>query len=193
MGLARLARFPIRALAAPHLRELSEAEGETSFLTIRNGDDSVCLARHPGSFAIKVLSIEVGARSPLGVGVSGLILLAGLPEAERLAIMQRNARRLDALRVDGDDLRHRLKLAMKRDYAYAPAGVVHGTSALAVPVRHADGQVLAGLAVTAIKSRLPPERVPRMVEVMERHARQIASQWGERSRSGQPVRTGTVR
>ncbi|MCA0325842.1 MAG: IclR family transcriptional regulator [Proteobacteria bacterium] len=181
MGLARVARFPIRGMAAPHLQALSETEGETSFLTIRNGDDSVCLARHPGSYVIKVLSIEVGARRPLGVGVSGLILLGHLPEDEREAILQRNARRLQSLHLDVDELRQRARLVQRRGHAFAPAGLVRGTRALAVPVQHPDGRMLAGLAVTAIKDRLPDERVPQLVQVMQRHARQIAERWAERS------------
>lgn len=62
LGLARSTRFPIRAIAEPHLRHLSEILGDTAFLTIRNGADSVCIDRRPGSFPVKVLSIEIGAR-----------------------------------------------------------------------------------------------------------------------------------
>src|SRR6218665_2170596 len=62
--------------AIPPLRHRSESLGATPFLTIRNGVDSVCIDRRPGSFSVKVLSIEIGARRPLGVGVSGLVLLA---------------------------------------------------------------------------------------------------------------------
>jgi DNA-binding IclR family transcriptional regulator len=40
LGLARSTRFPIRAIAEPHLRHLSEVLGDTAFLTIRNGADS---------------------------------------------------------------------------------------------------------------------------------------------------------
>jgi len=183
MGLARSAGFPLRAVAAPHLQALAESEGETCFLTIRNGDDSVCLARHPGSYAVKVLSIEVGARRPLGVGVSGLVLLGSLPEEERAATIQRNVRRLRALRIEPDELRQRLRVLQRRGYVYAPAGIVPGTRALAVPVRHPQGTVLAGLAVTAIRDRLPDERVPRLVQAMERHARQMGQQWAERERA----------
>ncbi|SIR08055.1 IclR family transcriptional regulator [Pseudacidovorax sp. RU35E] len=183
MGLARSAGFPLRAVAAPHLQALAEAEGETCFLTIRNGDDSVCLARHPGSYVVKVLSIEVGARRPLGVGVSGLVLLGGLSDDERADTIARNARRLRALRIEPEELRQRLRLLQRRGHAYAPVGVVPGTRALAVPVRHPEGQILAGLAITAIRERLPDERVPKLVQAMERHARLIGQQWAQREQA----------
>jgi DNA-binding IclR family transcriptional regulator len=183
LGLARSARFPIRAIAEPHLRELSQTLGDTTFITIRNGDDSVCLDRQPGSYPIKVLSIEVGARRPLGVGVSGLVLLAALPFDEAQAVVQRNARRLQALQLDPAELLERAALARVRGYAYAAPGVVPGTCALAVPVCTADGRTVAGLAVTAIRDRMTEERVPRIAELLGEHARRIAQQVNLRGRA----------
>src|SRR6218665_1306035 len=111
LGLARSARFPIRAIAEPHLRHLSESLGGTTFLTIRNGVDSVCIDRRPGSFSVKVLSIESGAGRPLGVGVSGLVLLASLQPEEAAEVVRRNARRLQALHIDPAEL---LERALRR-------------------------------------------------------------------------------
>lgn len=187
MGLARSARFPIRSIAAPFLRELSESEGDTSFITIRNGNESVCLARHPGGYPIKVLSIEVGARRPLGVGVSGLVLLADLPEDEVDAVMVRNSQRLKALRLDRDFIAARLAETRATGYAFAPVGVVPGTRSVAVPVRHPDGQILAGLAVTAIADRLPVERLLPLVETMKRYALAIGQTWAQRGWLGRPA------
>jgi flavin reductase (DIM6/NTAB) family NADH-FMN oxidoreductase RutF len=45
LGLARMSPFPIRPIAQPYLRRLSETLGDTAFLTIVNGDDSVCIDR----------------------------------------------------------------------------------------------------------------------------------------------------
>lgn len=161
-------------MAAPFLRELSEREGETSFLTIRNGDESVCLARHPGSYPIKVLSIEVGARRPLGVGVSGLVLLADLSDGEADAVMARNATHLEALRLSSCAIRERVAETRRLGYAFAPVGVVPGSRAVAVPVKRPDGTVLAGLAVSTITDRLPAERLLSLVDIMEKSAQGIA-------------------
>src|SRR6218665_2369641 len=122
-GLARSAPFPIRAIAEPHLRHLSESLGDTTFLTIRNGVDSVCIDRRPGSFSVKGLSIEMGARGALGVGVSGLVLLASLQPEEAAEVVRRNARRLQALRIDPAELLERALRTRAQGYAYAPVGV----------------------------------------------------------------------
>jgi DNA-binding IclR family transcriptional regulator len=182
LGLARSTRFPIRAIAEPHLRHLSEILGDTAFLTIRNGADSVCIDRRPGSFPVKVLSIEVGARRPLGVGVSGLVLLAALPPEEADEVVRRNARRLQALHVDPAELLARAARTRTQGYAYAPVGVVPGSRAVAVPVCVADGRTVAGLAIATITERLPDERVPTVVAHMKERAALIGAQAAELAR-----------
>jgi DNA-binding IclR family transcriptional regulator len=183
LGLARLVRFPIRTLAEPHLRHLAATLGDTAFLTIRNGDDSICIDRRPGSFPVKVLSIEVGARRPLGVGVSGLVLLAALPQAEAGQVVRRNASRLKAVGVDPAQLLERAAAARTQGYAYAPVGVVPGSRAVAVPVRNAEGQTVAGLAIATITGRLPATRVAEVVKAMIEEAERIGRRLGERTQA----------
>jgi len=183
LGLARSARFPLRALAEPQLRYLSETLGDTTFLTIRNGDDSVCLDRWTGSFPVKVLSIEIGARRPLGVGVSGLVLLASLPLPEAQEVVQRNAQRLRAMQIDPQDLLQRAEIARQRDYAFAPVGVVPGSRAVAVPVRSPEGQTIAGIAVATITERMPDSRVPEVVRTMTAQAAGITARLAEVAQS----------
>ena len=85
LALARTARTPVRAVAEPYLHYIAEKAGDTVFLTIRSGFDSICVDRRTGNYPVKVLSIEIGARRPLGLGVGGLVLLAFLPRAESAA------------------------------------------------------------------------------------------------------------
>ena len=182
LGLARSARFPIRAIAEPHLRHISEVLGDTAFLTIRNGDDSVCIDRWPGNFPVKVLSIEIGARRPLGIGVSGLVLLASLSEAEAVEVVGRNAHRLDAHQIDPVGLLAGLAQTRKQGYAYAPTGVVPGSRALAVPIRLLDGKTVAGLAIATIIERLPKDRVQTIVKHLTERAELIGTQLQELTR-----------
>lgn len=182
LGLARSARFPIRAIAEPHLRHLSEVLGDTAFLTIRNGADSICIDRRLGSFPVKVLSIEVGARRPLGVGVSGLVLLAALPPEEAERVVRHNERRLRELQLDADDLLTRARHASEVGFAYAKVGVVPGSRAVAVPVILADGRTVAGLAIATITERLPDARVAAVVRQMSECAALIGTQAADLAR-----------
>jgi DNA-binding IclR family transcriptional regulator len=192
LGLARSARFPIRAIAEPHLRHISEVLGDTAFLTIRNGDDSVCIDRWPGRFPVKVLSIEIGARRPLGVGVSGLVLLASLPDTEAVEVVRRNAHRLQALHIDPVGLLEGLAHTRKQGYAYAPTGVVPGSRAIAVPIRLLDGRTVAGLATATITERLPKDRVQSIVSHLTERAELIRVQAEELTRRKNERNTGSI-
>ena len=67
LALARPSPSPLLAIAEDVLRRTSRQIGDTLFLTVRTGNDTLCVDRRIGSYPIQVLSIEVGARRPLGV------------------------------------------------------------------------------------------------------------------------------
>jgi DNA-binding IclR family transcriptional regulator len=71
LALARPSRSPLMVAAEPYLAEASAQLGDTLFLTVRTGLDTLCVARRIGGYPIQVLSIEVGVRRPLGVSSAG--------------------------------------------------------------------------------------------------------------------------
>ena len=82
LGAVAAHRYPIRELAGPSLRRLAEATGESAFLSVRRGLETVCLARVEGAFPIRSHVLYEGLRLPLGVASAGLAVLAHLPDAE---------------------------------------------------------------------------------------------------------------
>ncbi|HEY4541386.1 MAG TPA: IclR family transcriptional regulator, partial [Noviherbaspirillum sp.] len=165
LGLARPGRFPIRAIADPYLRHLVDQVGDTVYLTIRSGFDSICVDRKLGTFPVKVMSIEVGVRRPLGVGVGGLSLLATLPEEEAEAILRANQQRYAHHRLTLAKLNERLKQARTKGYAYAQDGIMPGTGALAVPILDRNGEALAAISIAAISNRMQPGRVGELLRL----------------------------
>ena len=117
LALARTARTPVRAVAEPYLHHIAEKAGDTVFLTIRSGFDSICVDRRTGNYPVKVLSIEIGARRPLGLGVGGLVLLAFLPRAESAAITKANAQRLAHHGLTTTKLTERVRATRAKGYA----------------------------------------------------------------------------
>ncbi len=179
LGLARPGAVPMRALAEPYLQALAQQVGDTVFLSVRHGTDSVCVARHVGHHPIQVLSIDVGARRPLGAAVSGVILLAGLDSAAAGALMQANARRLDYAGVALSDLQRRVQQARSAGYTMASPGVMPGTRAIAVPLRGPDGEVRAALSIAAMADRLDPRRAAAVRAQMIEQADAITRRLGE--------------
>lgn len=179
LGLARASRFPIRSIAEPYLRALADEVGDTVFLSVRHGADSVCIARCLGHHTIQVLSIDVGARRPLGASVSGVILLAGLAPEQAREMVALNEVRLARQGLQPEELLQRVEQARAQGHVYAPQGVMPGTRAVAVPVRSPPGEVLAAISVAALADRLERRRIPDVVARMQQHAAQITRRIGE--------------
>jgi DNA-binding IclR family transcriptional regulator len=173
LGLARPAGLHIRAVAEPGLQQLAQQVGDTVFLSVRQGADSVCIARYMGHHPIQVLSIEVGARRPLGASVSGVALLSGLKAAEAEALMVANAPRLQRVGIELADLRQRVAQTREQGHTGAVDGVVAGTRAISVPVAGAAGEVQAALSVAALAQRLDAASWPAVCERMRQQAAEI--------------------
>lgn len=160
LGIARNSGLALRQVAEPYLDALAQQVGDAVFLTVRQGDDSVCIGRVLGHHAIQVLSIHVGVRRPLGASVSGIVLLAGLPAKEAARRLQANAQRLRHAGRDAAEVQRRVEASRTQGFTYAAEGVMPGTSALAVPVKDARGTVVAAISVAALAPRLDTRRLP---------------------------------
>ncbi|ARP89393.1 IclR family transcriptional regulator [Bordetella genomosp. 9] len=170
LALARSHRFPLMPQAEPYLTDLAQQVGDTVFLSVRHGTDSICVARKTGHYAIQVLSIEVGVRRPLGIGVSGIAMLSCMPPDQSDALIHANARRIEVLKENPHEISRRVQVARETGIAHAPQGLMPGTSAVAVPVRGVDGQALAAITITAIAERLNERRLPQVVALMRERA-----------------------
>jgi len=185
LGIARTRRFPLMSVAGTSLAQLAQSVGDTAFLSIRHGLDSICIGRQTGHHPIQVLSIDVGARRPLGIGVSGVALLACLQEDEAALVTQTNNKRLAFHGLTVDALMERVTQAREIGYAYTSAGVMSRTRAVAVPVLSDTGEPLAALTITAMAERLTAERLPSVVQIMQGQAQSIGHQYSEQSRLNQ--------
>ncbi|OBR50064.1 hypothetical protein A6456_33690 [Paraburkholderia tropica] len=183
LGMSRPAQFPVRTAAEPHLAALADELGDTVFLTIRVGWDSVAIDRKTGSYPIKVLAIDVGVRRPLGVGIAGVMLLAALTPEESDYICTMNATRLPPDGPSIETIRTRVDAARRNGYAYSEVGVLKGTRALSVPVFDANGAPIAVLAVAALAERLAEPELPRLVGAMRATAALITKRLTEMQRA----------
>ena len=188
LGLARPGGVSIRAVAEPYLASLASQAGDTVFLSVRHGADSVCIGRHLGSHPIQVLSIQVGARRPLGASVSGIMLLAGMAEAEATAITRSNQKRLEGLGRSVKSVLAEVAAARRNGYVYAPRGVMSGTSAVAVAVPDASGQVAGAISIATLADRLGRDRVRTLVETMRSNVERVTVRLVEIEGARPPVR-----
>jgi DNA-binding IclR family transcriptional regulator len=179
LGLARADRFPLRAIAEPYLQALADEVGDTVFLSMRHGADSVCIARHLGNHPIQVLSINLGVRRPLGASVSGIVLLASLEPGKAEQLTRANATRLALQQRSVADVLRLVRAARESGHAYAPHGVMPGTAAVAVPIDDGRGQVLGAISIAALADRLERKRLPAVLERMRQQVRLIGRRHAE--------------
>lgn len=166
LALARPSRSPLLIAAEPHLAAASAKLGDTLFLTVRTGLDTLCVARRIGSYPIQVLSIEVGARRPLGVSSAGVAILAAMPSAEARKIVLANEARFGAYRTDAAAVLAQIQLARRRGYNLRDVGLVQGTKSLSAWIRTPDGQPAAAITLSAMRNRLSPRRATEVADIL---------------------------
>ena len=173
LALARPIKSPILAAAEAELDTLQKAVGDTLFLTVRTKLDTLCIARRLGAYPIQVLSIEIGARRPLGVSSAGTALLAGLPEAQAEDIVARNEPRFASYRTDKQTVLQLIRAARREGFALRHVGIVPGTRSISVAVADRSGSPVAALTVSAITRRFPPRREAELAELLQGSASRI--------------------
>lgn len=167
LGEAASNRFQLAELAAPAMDRLALETGETVYLSVRDGNEAVCLARTSGNFPIKILTLNVGDRHPLGRGTASLAILANLPDAETRRIVAENAARWP----DNADLAPALLLKLVAEarecgFVRTDGRVVPGISALAAPLLIRDGSAIAAISVAAISPRLEGPRAESALQLL---------------------------
>jgi DNA-binding IclR family transcriptional regulator len=173
LALARQSRSRLIVAAEPYLAQLSREVGDTVFLTIRTGLDSLCVARWIGTYPIQVLSIEVGARRPLGVSSAGVAILSALPPAEARQIVSRNQVRFGAYRMTPAMALQLIAEARQRGYGIHHIGLVPGTKAISATIGETDGRPIAAITIAAIRSRLGPRREGEVGEILTNTVRSL--------------------
>jgi DNA-binding IclR family transcriptional regulator len=175
-------RFSLVRLVEPALMRISRQTQDTIYLVVRSGDDIVCLDCREGTFPIKVLTLNVGDRRPLGIGAGSLAIMAALPDAEVDRIFVGNAEAMSAYPFDEVRLRQMIAATRQNGYSYNNVHVLQGLenvtemAGIGVPIRKSDGMPVAALHLTSVTSRLDPPRRDNLVATLHQEARQIEAQ-----------------
>ncbi|WP_451978079.1 IclR family transcriptional regulator [Azospirillum endophyticum] len=164
LALARSSRSPLLMAAQRPLDELSQALGDTLFLTIRTGLDTLCVARRIGPFPIQVISLEVGTRRPLGVSSAGIALLSLLPSEQAADILERNRERFKRYRATEETAAAEVAEARRLGFCIRNIGLVPGTKAISVAFTGPAGSPQAALTLAAVQRRLTARREWDVVE-----------------------------
>lgn len=174
LGLAAAQQFDMRAACRPAVERLALEAGDTVYVVIRSGDEAVCIERHEGPSPIRVLTLQIGSRRPLGLGAGGLAILAALPDEERHAILDKVAGRI-AVDYDFPEkaLRESMAAARRQGYALIRNRITPGVTAIGMPFRNTLGRVVGTVSIAAINARMTPARVALLRPQIEQAIRGI--------------------
>lgn len=168
--------FNVATIALPHMTALAASTGDTVFLTIMEADDSVCIERVVGNFPIKVLTLDVGVRRPLGVGAASQALFAALADTEIKRIIKDDdeRRRAQYPRVTPSVLAQTVQRVREVGYAVSYGLVVPGMGAVSMCIRRENGPPVAAISISAIRERLEGERLAWVVEELRKTTSEIS-------------------
>lgn len=174
LGLAAVPRLDLRQICQDALLRIAERTGDTVFLSVRSGYDSVCLDRKEGAFPIRTLTLDVGMRRPLGIGAGGLALLMPLADGEIAAILTANAGRMPAYaNLDAAAVTAMIGRARTLGYVLNDRQITPGAMSVALPVTNPYGPPFAAISIGAINGRMAPERQRELFAVLGEEVAQL--------------------
>jgi DNA-binding IclR family transcriptional regulator len=158
-------------LAAPSLRRLAEASGETINLAVPGPDGVEHLAQEDTAHFVGVTD-WVGRRVPHHIAANGKVFLAfgaaTLPPGALPALTPYTVRRRTVLE-------RQLADARDRGWAQAVGEYEDGLNGVAAPVFDRHGDCVAALSVSGPSYRVPPERLPSLGRLCIDAAEEIAA------------------
>jgi DNA-binding IclR family transcriptional regulator len=183
VGLVRLAGAASRRLdvvqeSRPVCRALAREVGETINLAILSGRDALYLDQVAGPAALSPHN-WAGQRIPLHATSDGKVLLAYRPAAEIPEHLAPPLERFTEHTITAlPEFGRLLARVRERGYATAVDELEDGLTAVAAPVRDADGVVTASISASGPSFRIPADRIPRIAEAVRRAAGEISRRLG---------------
>jgi DNA-binding IclR family transcriptional regulator len=183
VGILRLAGAAARRLdvvqeSRPVCQALAREVGETVNLAILSGRDALYLDQVAGPAALSPHN-WAGQRIPLHATSDGKILLAYLP-AEKVAehLTPPLRRFTDRTITSLAEFPRVLANVRQRGYATAVDELEQGLTAVAAPVRNAEGQVIASISASGPSFRIPDERIGAAAGSVRRAAAAVSRRLG---------------
>ena len=177
LEIARLARhgYGLSEVALPRMRKLSERFHQTVLLTRRAGTTVVCLEREVWPGQLLRISYERGSQLPLTAGASALVLLAWLPETEVRSLVASAPlpRFTQNTLTDVEELLGRLRQIRSDGYSITHAEVDPDALGLAAPIFNSRDEVIAGLSVVSLASRIDGHIQSEIIESLRQAAEEI--------------------
>jgi IclR family pca regulon transcriptional regulator len=174
LGFSYLSGLSITEVAQPHVQDLASIVHESSSVAVLDGDDIVYVVRVPTK-RIMAVAISVGTRFPAYATSMGRVLLASLSPDQLDAYLQR-VELVPLTRFTVTDtarLRRLLDQVRTDGFVITDQELEEGLRSTAVPIRDANGNVIAAINLSAQATRVSSaqmrdELLPHLLETARR-------------------------
>lgn len=154
LGFAYLSSMPIWNLAEPAMQALATEVGESCSAGVLEGSDIVYVLRVP-TRKIMSIGLGVGSRLPAYCTSMGRMLLAGLDDAQALALLE--ASQLQPLTrhtlTEPEQVLTRIRQARKQGWCLVDQELEEGLVSLAAPLSDRSGRTIAALNISGQANR----------------------------------------
>ncbi len=150
---------------------------ETAHLAILDGNEAVHIHQVETNNQLVRTHGRVGDSVPLHSTCLGHVLLAWLPEEQALELVgpEPYEAHTGTTVITSDGLRKRLAAVRENGFVMVDGEMEDGMRSLAVPVRDADGTVVASLSVSGPAGRMADGRVPTIRQRLQAAADSIGA------------------
>jgi DNA-binding IclR family transcriptional regulator len=154
LGLIAAGRANLRDICESALTRIAAATGDTVFLAIRQGDDVLVVDRRIGTTPARAMPLDIGMPRPLGVGATGLAILATVSEPQVAQFIRNNGQRLREHGLRPERLPQQVLQSRNNGYAYSRGYGPPRLSGIGVALRNRDQRCIGAISVTNLASRM---------------------------------------
>ena len=159
-----LGHLDARTVSQPHLNALVEISQETVNVTILDGNECVNIERVASPKPIRYVG-WLGRRTPTYCTAAGQVLLAGLPEEKRAALLsQPLLAYTEKTIVDAAALQQTLAQVQQQGYAIVHEQFEEGFSGIAAAIHNHLGHIIGAVTISGPTYRIGPGQIEAFVE-----------------------------
>lgn len=177
LGLAARPSNYVQGLASEAAAKVANECGDTVFVIVQSGMDSLCIDRHTGDYPVKALLMSPGKRRPMGTGAGSLSLLSAMPSNNALQILQSNATRL---RLHGEahaaDIANALEQYRRDGFVVRTPTDAPEILSLAVAICNSYSTPIAAISISALKFRIE-NRLDRLLSMLSDAKKEIENKY----------------
>lgn len=154
LGYAYLSVLSVPDVAMPHLRNLATAVGESAYLSILDGLETVCIAYFPVR-RIWSMTITVGTRLPAATTAAGRVLLADLNQEwlQEFVSVNTSAQFTSHTITNREELMSELRAIRQQGWAFVDQELEEGIRVLAAPIRDPRDGLAAAVSVSQLAGK----------------------------------------